>query len=525
MMMYCGDNEWEASSAAADGVEMSSFRDNEEHVATILTDKIHPYMEHAPENKYRIDTLCKLIIFMIILVLVGSGVVAHIAFPGSSNAEGKENIPPKSVFDSLFQALSAATEDDPLIERNSLLDPMSSQYLALEWLSYRDGFFTSFEDTQAIKQRFALATLFYASGIMIYDEWLQPGVSECQFIGVTCDTTEDDRNAVVELHMIRVAMTGSLPDELGWLSDLRLLDMTHNRLRGSIPKGLSHLPNLASLELANNQMDGPLLALPPNLQALNIEHNFFYGQLPEWSLSLQAAKVGFNRFTGFLPKFEMGNELFHLDLSDTLIAGTLPPSIGKATNLIGLGISQTKLSGKIPTEIGLLTKLEQLSMSKTKLEGSLPDELFHATNLQSIIATQTQFSGTLSTLIENLTDLQVLNLIDGQLTGTLPIELGALSKLMWLQLAMNEWSGTIPSELAQATSLRMSFLKSPCINGCRLGRLLMILFLFSEKIWLQGTNLEGSVAGALCDLPSAALDFRTDCRSGKVKCDCCTECS
>jgi hypothetical protein len=53
---------------------------------------------------------------------------------------------------------------------------------------------------------------------------------------------------------------------------------------------------------------------------------------------------------------------------------------------------------------------------------------------------------------------------------------------------------------------------------------LVSLLLCLEKIWLQGNDLEGTVPSELCNLPAAGLDFRTDCGTGNVECECCTEC-
>ena len=51
-------------------------------------------------------------------------------------------------------------------------------------------------------------------------------------------------------------MTGPIPPELGRLTKLQWLALSHNELSGSIPPELGSLPNLQALGLAGNGLSG-----------------------------------------------------------------------------------------------------------------------------------------------------------------------------------------------------------------------------------------------------------------------------
>jgi len=64
-----------------------------------------------------------------------------------------------------------------------------------------------------------------------------------------------------------------------------------------------------------------------------------------------------------------------LELYDNEQTGSIPPEIGKLTNLTILNLSDNQLTGSIPPEIGNLTKLEYLFLNDNQLIGSIPSEV------------------------------------------------------------------------------------------------------------------------------------------------------
>ncbi len=180
-----------------------------------------------------------------------------------------------------------------------------------------------------------------------------------------------------------------------------------------------------------------------------------------------------------------------LNLEDNQLRGTIPPELGRLSNLTELRLYDNWLSGTIPTELGKLTNLEVLSLDINQLSGTIPTELGNLSNLEELWLGGNQLSGTIPPELGNLSNLTLLLLNHNQLSGMIPPELGNLSNLEVLGLAANQLSGSIPTELGNLSNLTDLWLENNQLSGSippELGRL-------SNLTWLNlGTNqLSGSI--------------------------------
>ena len=85
--------------------------------------------------------------------------------------------------------------------------------------------------------------------------------------------------------------------------------------------------------------------------------------------------------------------LVTLSLSNNLLSGSIPTSIGQLANLESLQLFNNILSGSIPGEIGDIPDLEQLLISGNLLTGELPQNLANLTNLTFINVGDNQLTG------------------------------------------------------------------------------------------------------------------------------------
>ena len=88
---------------------------------------------------------------------------------------------------------------------------------------------------------------------------------------------------VTELDLQNRGLAGSIPAELGDLSNLQDLDLHSNRLTGGIPTELGDLSNLNALWLHNNELTGPIpteLGSLSNLVWLVLSGNGLSGEIP-----------------------------------------------------------------------------------------------------------------------------------------------------------------------------------------------------------------------------------------------------
>ncbi|MEE9464024.1 MAG: Two component regulator three Y domain protein, partial [Candidatus Neomarinimicrobiota bacterium] len=111
-------------------------------------------------------------------------------------------------------------------------------------------------------------------------------------------------------------LVGTIPPELGNMTNLTFLFLRGNHLTGSIPAELGNLTNLTQLFFPANQLTGSIPAELGNLASLTL-------------LSLAN-----NQLSGSIPS-ELGNlaNLRRLNLSSNLLTAAIPPELGNLASL------------------------------------------------------------------------------------------------------------------------------------------------------------------------------------------------
>ena len=276
-------------------------------------------------------------------------------------------------------------------------------------------------------------------------------------------TNQDGR--VSNLLLDDNGLRGSIPPEIGSLTELRYLEIYSNSLVGSIPPEMGQLANLQSLDLSNNLLAGfipPELGQLAELKDLSLNNNQFTGRIPSELRNLSSLiwlDLSYNQFTGRVPS-ELGRlaELRSLDLNNNQFTGRIPSELGNLTKLDWLRISHNQLTGSIPPELGKLENLRVLLLQGNELSGSIPPEIGALGNLESLGLSSNQLTGSIPLELGDLGKLDLLWLNNNQLSGPVPPELGSLSNLGYLTLSNNPLEGTIPR----------SFLRLPLYSmGCR----------------------------------------------------------
>lgn len=166
----------------------------------------------------------------------------------------------------------------------------------------------------------------------------QGTVEHCRVVGLSLDKRE---------------LKGTIPKEIGYLTKLRELNLSHNCLSGSIPAELGHLRELKSLGLnsqgsryvgeckSRSSLSGEL---PPefgrlgSLTMLNLFNNpGLSGELPPEFGNLEQLKhlkIEYTGFSGCLPPAIVQN------FSDPAATGIISPILG-----IGAGLALTSVTG------------------------------------------------------------------------------------------------------------------------------------------------------------------------------------
>jgi Leucine-rich repeat (LRR) protein len=106
-------------------------------------------------------------------------------------------------------------------------------------------------------------------------------------------------------------------------------------------------------------------------------------------------------------------------------------------------------------------------------------------------------TGTIPTTFDKVPNLNSLSLSELSLTGTLPTEIALLTDMTQMWYYGNALTGTIPTEFGLFTSVTL--------------------------LSLHDNQLTGDVPTSICEIVGL-IELTTDCTSGSVVCDCCTEC-
>ena len=316
--------------------------------------------------------------------------------------------------------------------------------------------------------------------------------------------------------------TGSIPPEIGLLTNLTTLDLACNELTGDIPPEIGNLTSLTYIDLHYNQLTG----IPPEIGNLtSLTH-----------LNLKMAVTG--PHTGDAIPPEMGNltNLTYLDLSDNELGchnynwlgdwqtdncnehcddtddctANIPSEIGNLTELTFLSLSDNHLSGEIPSSIGNLVNLKRLSFWDNDLSGEIPESIGNLTNLNLLWLKHNQLTGPIPSTIGNLTQLGEdldagvddyqpgLDLSYNELTGAIPSSIGNLTNLATLVLEYNQLTGPLPPEIGYMSSLVTLNLKNNQINGVIPSELEYLSNM--SCLWLAYNNLRGEIPEELCNI-------------------------
>ncbi|GKD31173.1 MDIS1-interacting receptor like kinase 2-like protein [Tanacetum coccineum] len=223
-------------------------------------------------------------------------------------------------------------------------------------------------------------------------------------------------------------LEGSIPEQIGMLSNLAHLSLRGNNLNGTLPVSLTNLTKLVELDLSGNNFKSTIPSQIGNLK-----------------------------------------NLLHLDLSDNQFSGLIPSSLGSMVNLTYLDLSWNNFIGPIPSSLGSMFNLAHLDLRTNKINGSIPQELSNLQNLEVLNLGNNDLGGHIPSSFGNLRKLKFLNLAMNHISGPIPLNITNLKYLEHMDLNHNLMTGVVKT-LKACTKLHYLNLSSNNFVGETLSR-------------------------------------------------------
>ncbi|CAN1180599.1 Leucine-rich repeat receptor protein kinase EMS1 [Linum perenne] len=245
-------------------------------------------------------------------------------------------------------------------------------------------------------------------------------------------------------------LSGPIPSELGNLVVLVNLLLQGNMLDGEIPSSLANLTSLATLDLGSNRLAGSIpveFGRCSNLQGLYLANNHLSGTVPDalgGLSSLVKLNLTGNDLRGSLPSsFSNLKQLSHMDISYNKLESELPSSLSEMSNLVGLFLQGNRISGSLDMVLSNAAtwRVEAVNLSDNLINGGLPSSIGNLSFLSSLDLHRNSLSGTIPVEMRNLLQLEYLDLSGNRLFGEIPESLCILSSLNHLNLSGNELEG------------------------------------------------------------------------------------
>lgn len=266
---------------------------------------------------------------------------------------------------------------------------------------------------------------------------------------------------------------GRIPESIGLLRSLQVLNLGSNLLSGNLPSpAFGNLTELIVLDLSLN----PFLMseIPPdiwtleNLEKILLQSCGFYGGIPGSVVGLQKLTVldlSENNLTGKLPMLPPFKNLVSFDVSQNRLSGTFPEGICNGSGLVTLSLHTNSFNGSMPASIGRCQSLERFQVQNNEFSGDFPSGLWSLPWIKVIRAENNRFSGEIPDSVSMASQLEQIQIDGNSFTGEIPRGLGLVKSLYRFSASMNRLIGEIPPNFCDSPVMSILNLSHNALTG------------------------------------------------------------
>uniref|UniRef100_A0ACD5TBH1 Uncharacterized protein n=1 Tax=Avena sativa TaxID=4498 RepID=A0ACD5TBH1_AVESA len=239
---------------------------------------------------------------------------------------------------------------------------------------------------------------------------------------------------------------GPFPDEIGNMTSIVELRLSHNYLVGMIPSSMKNLRNLERLSSSMNDINGSITEL--------------FHQLPSCS-RIQKLFLAGSSLTGSLPTtlVEALRNMSWLDLSDNKLTGHVPLWIGELTKLTTLVLTSNNLDGAIHEgHLSRLHMLQELRLSKNSIAITVSPTWIPPFSLEVIHLRSGQLGPKFPMWLRWQTQVVSLDVSNTSINDMVPDWFWIVaSSVMYFNIRNNQITGVLPSTMEFMSAKEMDF--------------------------------------------------------------------
>ncbi|OVA12254.1 Protein kinase domain [Macleaya cordata] len=317
---------------------------------------------------------------------------------------------------------------------------------------------------------------------------------------------------------------GKIPDSLGSLKSLQVLNLGSNLFTGNLPSSVfGNFTELVVLDLSENPF---LLSEIPGemgkfekLKQLLLQRSGFHGLIPDSFVGLHGLEVldlSQNNLTGGIPLgFGLGPQnLVSFDVSQNKLSGSFPTDICHGKGLINLSLHTNFFTGLISESLEKCLKLERFQVQNNGFTGDFPKQLWSLPRIKLIRAENNRFSGEIPDSISMAAQLEQVQIDNNSFNGRIPQGLGLVKSLYRFSASLNSLYGDLPHNFCDSPVMSIINLSHNSISG-KVPELTKCRKLVS--LALADNSLIGEIPASLAELPVLTyLDLSDNNLTGSI---------